>query len=328
MNNKNKWQLCVAPMLGITDVHYRFFLRLLSKNTRLYTEMLHVNAVLNTNKIIKDFDFCPSQHPVALQLGGNNASMMYKAAKIIEKIGFDEINLNCGCPSYKVQHGLFGAILMKHTSVITDCIKSMMDAVNYIPITIKHRIGLDHNYSYDYLCDFVGKIYDTGCRIFIVHARNAILDKMSPKENRKIPPLNYCFVYKLKRDFPNATIVLNGGLNNVEQSILELSKLDGIMLGRAVVNNPRIISNIAKYIWEEDKLKSDIEVIQIMTEYMKREYYKTYNIKPIAKVLSKFISGIPGSKIWRKNLTNCSSHDYMVALDSWNELFEINKFIH
>lgn len=316
-SNEN-WSLCIAPMLGITNEHHRFFMSLLSKRIRLYTEMIHVNAFINNTKLNNNLlNNMIIQNPVALQLGGSDSSMLYRAARMAENIGFNEINFNCGCPSEKVRKGLFGAILMNHKSIVADCLKSMMDAVNNIPITIKHRIGIGYHSSYEYLCDFVGNIYNIGCRIFIIHARNAILENMSPKENRKIPKLNYDFIFKLKKDFPDCTIIINGGLNNINEIISKLTLLDGVMIGRAVIKNPGIILNLSKIIWPNDHLLQDNEIILSIIEYINEKCYKNNSLKYISKSFIHLMNGRPGAKEWRRMISNISTYDDVSNLKKW-----------
>src|SRR5262249_41856592 len=221
---------CVAPMMDWTDRHCRYFLRLIAPRVRLYTEMITVGALLHGD-VPHHLDFDPAEHPLALQLGGSDASALAACAKLGERWGFDEINLNCGCPSERVQTGSFGACLMAEPALVADCVKAMRDAVS-IPVTIKHRIGLDHGDDYAFVRDFVGTIAAAGCDVFIVHARNAVLKGLSPKENREIPPLRYEIVHRLKRDFRELSIVGNGGFVDWDAIESELLLVDGVMLGR------------------------------------------------------------------------------------------------
>ncbi|HIV70101.1 MAG TPA: tRNA dihydrouridine(20/20a) synthase DusA [Candidatus Aquabacterium excrementipullorum] len=250
------WRACVAPMLDWTDAHCRYFHRQLSQHARLYTEMLTTGALVH-GKMYRFLDYNESEHPVALQLGGSEPADLAECAKLALERGYDEVNLNCGCPSERVQRGAFGACLMNEASLVADCIKAMMDATGNdprMPITVKHRIGIDKVESYDFVRDFVGTIADVGCQVFIVHARNAWLKGLSPKENRDIPPLRYEFVHRLKQDFPHLTIVLNGGLADNEQALAQLQPgavidgvaLDGVMLGRAAYHTPWLLSE-----WDE-----------------------------------------------------------------------------
>ncbi|MBP6781959.1 MAG: tRNA dihydrouridine(20/20a) synthase DusA, partial [Ottowia sp.] len=217
-------------MLDWTDRHCRFFHRQLTQRTRLYTEMVNAGAAIHggTERHLR---FNPEEHPIALQLGGSEPDRLAHAARLGQQWGYDEINLNCGCPSERVQRGAFGACLMAEPQLVADCVKAMVDVVD-VPVTVKHRIGIDREESYAFVRDFVGTVADAGCRVFIVHARNAWLKGLSPKENREIPPLRYELVYQLKRDFPHLTIALNGGVTTDAQIAEHLQHVDGVMLGR------------------------------------------------------------------------------------------------
>src|SRR5690554_5192372 len=224
------WELCVAPMIDVTDRHCRYFHRLLAPKARLYTEMITTGALLHGN-VKRHLDFDPVEHPVALQLGGSEPAELSQAARLGRDWGYDEINLNCGCPSERVQRGAFGACLMAEPSLVADCIKAMQDAVD-VPVTVKHRLGLDYDESYSFVRDFVGRIHDTGCRVFVVHARNAVLKGLSPKDNREIPPLRHDAAAQLVKDFPDSIFVLNGGLADESQCLEALNGFHGVMLGR------------------------------------------------------------------------------------------------
>ena len=230
------WRLSVAPMMDWTDRHCRTFHRLLTKRTRLYTEMVTTGALIHGD-VRRHLEFNAEEHPVALQLGGSEPADLAHCARLAEDWGYDEVNLNCGCPSERVQRGAFGACLMAEPRLVADGVKAMRDAVA-IPVTVKHRIGIDRGESYDFVRDFVGTLAAAGCEVFVVHARNAWLKGLSPKENREVPPLRYEFVYRLKRDFPTLTIVLNGGVTTDEQITEHLQHVDGVMLGREAYHRP------------------------------------------------------------------------------------------
>ncbi|MDC8785220.1 tRNA dihydrouridine(20/20a) synthase DusA [Roseateles koreensis] len=232
----NPWRLSVAPMLDWTDRHCRVFHRLLTRHTRLYTEMVTTGALLHGDQP-RHLDFNEIEHPVALQLGGSEPADLAACAKLAEKWGYDEVNLNCGCPSERVQRGAFGACLMAEPALVAQGMKAMKDAVS-IPVTIKHRIGVDRVESYDFVRDFVGQIAEAGCEVFIVHARNAWLQGISPKENRELPPLRYEIVHQLKREFPHLTIVLNGGIKADAEIAEQLQHVDGVMVGRQAYHEP------------------------------------------------------------------------------------------
>src|SRR5438477_7401321 len=229
-------RLCVAPMMDWTDRHCRYFLRLVSPRAFLYTEMVTTGA-LEFGNVPHHLDFDAAEHPVALQLGGSDPYALAHCAKLGEAWGYDEINLNVGCPSERVQTGSFGACLMADPALVAQCVVAMRGAVA-IPVTVKHRIGLDHNEDYGFVRDFIGMVAAAGCEVFIVHARNAVLKGLSPKENREVPPLKYEIVHRLKRDFPALTIVINGGLTRWDAIERELSHVDGVMLGRAAYHDP------------------------------------------------------------------------------------------
>jgi tRNA-dihydrouridine synthase A len=230
------WRLSVAPMMDWTDRHCRHFHRLLTRHTRLYTEMVTTGALLHGDQP-RHLDFGAIEHPVALQLGGSDPADLAACAKLAQRWGYDEVNLNCGCPSERVQKGAFGACLMAEPALVADGIKAMRDAVD-LPVTVKHRIGIDRGESYDFVRDFVGTLAEAGCEVFIVHARNAWLQGLSPKENRDIPPLRYEQVYQLKRDFPQLTIVINGGIKTDDEIAAHLAHVDGVMVGRQAYHEP------------------------------------------------------------------------------------------
>ncbi len=264
------WRMSVAPMMDWTDRHCRYFHRLLTKNTLLYTEMVTTGALLHGD-VPRHLDFNTQEHPVALQLGGSEPADLAKAAKLGEQWGYDEINLNCGCPSERVQRGAFGACLMNEAALVATCVKAMLDAVS-IPVTVKHRIGIDKTESYEFVRDFVGTLSDAGCKVFLVHARNAWLKGLSPKENRDIPPLRYEMVYQLKKDFPHLTICINGGITTTEEVHEHLKHVDGVMIGREAYHNPYWMAS-----WDEEfygntsrQAPSREEIEAQMCDYMAR----------------------------------------------------------
>jgi tRNA-dihydrouridine synthase A len=234
------WRLSVAPMLDWTDRHCRTFHRLLTRKTRLYTEMVTTGALLHGDQP-RHLDFNAQEHPVALQLGGSEPADLAACAKLAQAWGYDEVNLNCGCPSERVQRGAFGACLMAEPRLVADGVKAMLDATgghSVLPITVKHRIGIDRIENYAFVRDFVGTVADAGCQVFIVHARNAWLQGLSPKDNREIPPLRYELVHQLKRELPHLTIVINGGIKTDEEIAEQLQHVDGVMIGRQAYHAP------------------------------------------------------------------------------------------
>ncbi|WP_374675825.1 tRNA dihydrouridine(20/20a) synthase DusA [Ideonella sp.] len=245
------WRLSVAPMLDWTDRHCRYFHRQVTRRTRLYTEMVTTGALRHGDQA-RHLDFDATEHPLALQVGGSEPAELAHAATLARRWGYDEINLNCGCPSERVQRGAFGACLMNEPALVADGVKAMCDAADGLPVTVKHRIGIDREESYAFVRDFVGTVAEAGCRVFIVHARNAWLKGLSPKENRDIPPLRYEVVYRLKAEFPALTIVLNGGVHTNDEITDHLARVDGVMVGREAYHNPWVMAD-----WDRRFLGAD-----------------------------------------------------------------------
>ena len=299
-------RFCVAPMMDRTDRHERFFLRSLSKKAYLYTEMINANAVLfgNHNELLK-FNEC--EHPLAIQLGGNDPIKLSEAATISETYGYDEINLNVGCPSTKVQNGDFGAILMRNPNLVAKCVKAIKNNVN-IPVSIKCRIGVDDMDEEKDLNTFIKKVSDSGCKVFIIHARKAWLKGLSPKENRNIPPLNYERVYKLKDEFPHLEIIINGGLENVEDSKNHLIKVDGVMMGRKAYENPFQLTKVDHLVYGMPFLpKTKEEVFLKMIPYIIQQHKAGVKINLISRHLIGLTKGTKFAKQIRSSLTNLSS---------------------
>jgi tRNA-dihydrouridine synthase A len=287
-------------MLDWTDKHCRYLHRLLTRRTRLYTEMVTTGALLHGGErrhLRRD----EVEHPIALQLGGSEPEELARCAQIGVRWGYDEINLNCGCPSERVQRGAFGACLMAEPALVADCVKAMVDAVA-VPVTVKHRIGIDRGESYAFVRDFVGAVAEAGCRVFIVHARNAWLKGLSPKENREIPPLRYEVVYRLKRDFPHLTIVLNGGVTTDEQIAEHLHHVDGVMLGREAYHHPWMMSRWdARFLGGEPCRYTPSEVERAMVAYMQREAVEDGTPwSAIARHMLGLHHGQRGARLWRQ----------------------------
>ena len=294
------WRMSVAPMMDWTDRHCRYFHRLLSRRTRLYTEMVTSGALLHGD-VPRHLDFDETEHPVALQLGGSEPADLALCARLGEQWGYDEINLNCGCPSERVQRGAFGACLMAEPRLVADCVKAMVDAVD-VPVTVKHRIGIDKVESYEFVRDFVGTVAEAGCRVFLVHARNAWLKGLSPKENREIPPLRYELVHRLKRDFPQLVIGINGGFASDEVVRQELGALDGVMVGREAYHHPWWLAR-----WDElfyGEAPADLRREQVeerMVAYMEREQaLRGTPWHSIARHMMGLYNGVPGARRWRQ----------------------------
>ncbi len=299
---KDGWRLCVAPMIDVTDQHCRFFHRLLAPHARLYTEMITTGA-LTHGDVQRHLDFNLQEHPVALQLGGSETEALARAARLGEQWGYDEINLNCGCPSERVQKGAFGACLMAEPNLVADCIKAMQDVVS-VPVTVKHRLGLNYEDSYDFVRDFVGKIYDTGCRVFIIHARNAVLKGLSPKDNRDVPPLRYDDAARLKADFPDAVMVLNGGLSTLEMCDAQLSRFDGVMIGRAPWHDPVILRQISDAWWPQEAALSEEALIDALVDYANKQVDQGVPLRIMVRPLLGLFNGRPNSRLWRRMLSD------------------------
>ena len=287
-------------MLDWTDRHCRHFHRLLSRHARLYTEMVTTGAVLHGD-VRRHLDFGVAEHPVALQLGGSEPADLAACARLAERWGYDEINLNCGCPSERVQRGAFGACLMAEPTLVADGLKAMQDAVS-VPVTVKHRIGIDREESYGFLRDFVGTLADAGCQVFIVHARNAWLQGLSPKENREIPPLRPALVHQLKRDFPALTVVVNGGIEHDDAIAAQLQQVDGVMVGREAYHNPWSLSEWdARHFGDPPTPRSRAEVEADMVAYMVAEARRAeVPWSRVARHMLGLYNGQPGARRWRQ----------------------------
>lgn len=305
LTNEGDWRLCVAPMIDVTDRHCRMFHRMLAPQARLYSEMITTGA-LQHGDVARHLDYDAAEHPLALQLGGSEPHALAHCARLAEQWGYDEVNLNCGCPSERVQRGAFGACLMAEPALVADCIRAMQDAVS-IPVTVKHRLGLDYDDSYAFVRDFVGTIYDTGCRVFIVHARNAVLKGLSPKDNREKPPLRYDYAVRLKQDFPDARIVLNGGLVDVATCTQWMSRLDGVMLGRAAWHQPAILSDLNRVIAPEQAIAEPLQVLESFLAYAARQAAQGVPLHIMMRGVLGWMSGRAGARQWRRILSDPAS---------------------
>jgi tRNA-dihydrouridine synthase A len=282
-------RICVAPMMDVTDRHCRFFLRQVCARARLYTEMITTGALIHGD-VPRHLDFSREEHPVALQLGGSEPAELAHCAKLGEQYGYDEINLNIGCPSERVQKGAFGACLMAEPKLVAECVSSIRREVS-VPVTVKHRIGIDKVEDYAFVRDFVGTVAEAGCKTFIVHARNAVLKGLSPKENREIPPLKYDYVVRLKRDFPRLTIVINGGIASLADIFLHLKTVDGVMIGRAAYSNPWFLA---------DPGKTRAEVVKTMVQYAKR----AESLRHVTRHMLGLYHATPRARLWRQMLSD------------------------
>ena len=307
-------RFCIAPMMDRTDRHCRYFHRLLTKRSFLYTEMLHSNAILNGNTS-KLLEYDQEEHPLAIQLGGSDPVSLAEASVISEEFGYKEINLNIGCPSTKVQKGRFGAVLMKEPGLVSKCIYAMKKSVN-IPVTVKCRIGVDDMDEDTYLDKFIKEVSFAGCETFIIHARKAWLKGLSPKDNREIPPLNYQRVYKLKDAFPDLNFIINGGIKTIEESLDHLQYVDGVMLGREAYDNPYILTEVDSSIFLENlNATSQGDILLKLLPYIQSEIEKGTKISHITKHLMGLFKGFNGAKNIRK---------YLVSLN--NEINPIDNY--
>ncbi len=289
-------------MMDWTDRHCRYFHRQLSGDARLYTEMVTTGTLLHGD-VPRHLDFDAAEHPVALQLGGSDPAALAHCARLGEQWGYDEINLNCGCPSERVQNGAFGACLMAEPALVADCVKAMIDAVD-IPVTVKHRIGLDRNEDYGFVRDFVGRVADSGCTVFIVHARNAWLKGLSPKENREIPPLRYELVAMLKHEFPALTFVVNGGLAAPAAIGDAFKRFDGVMIGRAAYHEPWLLAMLDGHGSSDRPGRSRATVVAAMADYIGRQASNGVALRSIVRHMLGLYHGQPAARTWRRMLSD------------------------
>ena len=304
----------VAPMMDRTDRHCRYFHRKLTQRSLLYTEMLHCNAIVrgDKNNLLK---YSPKEQPLAIQIGGSDPILLSEASEISEEFGFSEINLNIGCPSNKVQKGKFGAVLMKEPELVARCIKAMKNSTS-LPVTVKCRIGVDEMEENRHLDEFIEVVHQSGCETFIVHARKAWLQGLSPKDNREIPPLNYKRVYKLKEKFPQLNIVINGGIASIDDSLEHLKYVDGVMIGRKAYDDPFILTEVDNRIYDEEKTFISLDKILVsLLPYIQSEIESGTKITHITKHLMGLFKGLNGAKDMRK---------YLVSID--NEQDPLNNF--
>ncbi|HTM63340.1 MAG TPA: tRNA dihydrouridine(20/20a) synthase DusA [Gammaproteobacteria bacterium] len=294
-------KISVAPMMDCTDRHDRYFLRLIAPDVLLYTEMITAAAIMHGDKnYLLGYD--NAEHPVALQLGGSDPRMLAESAAIGEDFGYDEINLNCGCPSPRVSSGRFGACLMYEPELVAECVAAMRDKVN-IPVTVKCRIGVDDQDSYDHLCCFISTVATAGCDTFIVHARKAWLKGLSPKQNRQIPPLRYDVVRQIKQDFPHLKIMLNGGITSVSEIKNHLQWADGVMIGRAAYSNPYLLAEIQRDIFTASSIPSRRQIIDQFIPYVERQLISGVRLTSITRHILGLFQNMPGAASWRRYLS-------------------------
>jgi tRNA-dihydrouridine synthase A len=308
MSSQNR-TISMAPMMDCTDRHDRFFLRLISKNIFLYSEMIATGAILNGDRK-KILEYSEFEKPVALQLGGSNSKELSECCKIVEDFGYDEINLNLGCPSKKVQKNRFGACLIKEPDLVADCLSSMVHSTK-LPITVKTRIGFDDIEDFGYLNSFVEKIKKTGVKTVILHARKAILKGLSPKENLRIPKLNYQMVYDIKKANPEIEIIINGAITNIKEIKSHLKNVDGVMIGRAIYQSPYFLSDIEKEIFNNNNILSREEIVEKLVEYVDKEVKQGTRVNQIMRHTVGLYHGQRGAGKWKRYLS-----DNMMARDS------------
>ena len=293
---------CVAPMLDWTNTHCRFFHRLISQHALLYTEMVTTGALIHGNHH-RFLNFNSSENPLAFQLGGSNPKELAICAKMIEDYGYDEVNLNIGCPSDRVQNGRFGACLMAEPDLVAECVAAMSQVVA-IPVTIKSRIGIDERDSYEELVYFIDTIAKAGCKTFIVHARKAWLSGLSPKQNRDIPPLRYDLVYQLKKDFPQLEIIINGGVTSLDQAEELLKNVDGVMMGREAYQNPYILSEVDKRFYNENRTPSSRhDIVQLLIPYVQDQLKAEGRLNSVSRHILGLFHGEPGARGWRRYIS-------------------------
>lgn len=295
-------KIAVAPMLDWTDRHCRFFLRLLSRHTLLYTEMVTTGAVLHGNRR-RWLAYDPAEQPLALQLGGSDPAELAQCARIAADFGYSEVNLNVGCPSDRVQSGRFGACLMAEPKRVADGVAAMQ-AATALPVTVKTRIGIDGHDSYEELADFIAQVAAGGCEVFIIHARKAWLNGLSPKQNREIPPLRHDVVHQIKQDFPHLTIILNGGLSNLDQISEHLSRVDGVMIGRAAYENPYLLAEVDSHFFGSAKpAVSRHAIVEAFLPYVNRQLQQGVPLHSMTRHILGLFQGIPGARAWRRTLS-------------------------
>ncbi len=316
----------VAPMMDCTDRHERYFLRLISKNILLYTEMV-VDEAINRGDKNKLLKFNINEKPVALQLGGSSPKLLAEATKVGEDFGYDEINLNLGCPSRKVEKNRFGACLMKEPNLVADCLTEMKSKSN-LPVTIKTRIGYDNVEDYENLHSFISTLKSTGVKTFIIHARKAMLGKFTPKQNLNIPPLKYEFVYKLKEDFPNEEIIINGGITSVDQIKPHLEKTDGVMIGRAAYHTPYLLADIEREIFNNEDVPTRQDVIEQLIPYVKDELTKGTRLNQIMRHTLGLFHGQSGASHWKRYLSEnmCVRDADVKKIDHIMDKIKYNNF--
>jgi tRNA-dihydrouridine synthase A len=310
-------RFCIAPMMDWTDRHFRYFARLISKRTVLYTEMVTTGALIHADPT-RFLKYHETEHPIALQLGGSNPEELATCAKMAEDWGYDEVNLNVGCPSDRVQNNMIGACLMAHPNLVADCIDAMQQATN-LPVTVKHRIGIDDLDSYEHMNNFVNTIKQTGCNTFIVHARKAILQGLSPKQNREVPPLQYPLVYQLKAEHPDLEIIINGGIKTISECQNHLEQVDGVMIGREAYHNPWLLSLVDQMLYGEEPASiTRHEIMEQFYPYVTAELEHDTYLGHITRHILGIFHGQKGGKRFRRYLSE-NAHKKGASIDVLKE---------
>ncbi|MFK8068150.1 MAG: tRNA dihydrouridine(20/20a) synthase DusA [Gammaproteobacteria bacterium] len=295
--------ISIAPMMDWSDRHYRYFMRLITKHSLLYTEMITSGAIIHGDRD-RFLNFNSEEHPIAIQLGGSDPDQLAECSTIATDYGYDEINLNVGCPSDRVQSGRFGACLMAEPDLVAECVHAMKKKT-HLPVTVKTRLGIDDRDSYEELCEFITKSKSAGCETFILHARNAWLKGLSPKENRNIPPLKYDVVYKIKKDFPELEIIINGGIKTIKEINDHLGNVDGVMIGREAYHNPYFLSEVDQLFYDDFNVQNNSrkEVVERLIIYMDEQIEKGVHLKHMSRHVLGLFQGEPGAKKWRRHIS-------------------------
>ena len=302
-SRKSPGLLSIAPMLACTDRHFRYLARIISRHIFLYSEMIVTGALLygDSDKLLAHH---PSERPVAMQLGGSDPKQLAVCAEMVEEAGYNEVNLNIGCPSEKVLQGRFGACLLAEPDLVAECVAAMVENVS-IPVTVKTRIGIDNDDSYERLAGFIDTVSAAGCNLFIVHARKAWLNGLSPKQNREVPPLKYDTVYRVKQDFPDLDIVINGGITTLEQAKAHLESVNGVMMGREIYQNPYILAGVDSGFYEDyTTTLTRIEVLDTYIGYVQDRLSEGYRFNSMARHLLGLFHGVNGARAWRRYLSD------------------------
>jgi tRNA-dihydrouridine synthase A len=324
--------LCVAPMMDWTDRHCRYFHRLLAPDALLYTEMVTTGALIHGDRE-RHLVYNEEEHPVALQLGGSDPAELARCAVMAREYGYDEVNLNVGCPSDRVQKGRFGACLMLEPALVRDCIAAMREAVD-VPVTVKSRLGVDEHESYAFFSDFIGQVAESGCQTFIVHARKAWLSGFSPKQNREVPPLHYDRVLRLKDEHPELEIIVNGGIADVGDAQRFLEVLDGVMIGRAAYQEPWLLARLQRALFGREGAPDREQTVREMTAYLERHVAAGLPVKHVSRHLLGLFQGLPGAKRWRRYISEHAHVDagntrvLLEALDAMQSVRGGSAFVH